>query len=137
MPVVTRILETCLYVEDLDRAIQFYGRLFGFAVMNRDERFCAMNVAPGSVLLLFRRGGTLSAIETGYGSIPPHDGHGPLHMALAIPAESLAEWEATLAEAGLAVEGTVRWPRGSVSLYFRDPDGHLIELATPGLWENY
>jgi catechol 2,3-dioxygenase-like lactoylglutathione lyase family enzyme len=137
MPVVTRVLETCLYVDDLDRAVQFYGRLFGFAVMNRDERFCAMNVAAGSVLLLFRRGGTLSAIETGHGLIPPHDGHGPLHMALAIPAESLAEWERALAKAGVAIESTVRWSRGSVSLYFRDPDGHLIELATPGLWENY
>jgi catechol 2,3-dioxygenase-like lactoylglutathione lyase family enzyme len=137
MPVVTRVLETCLYVDDLDRAVQFYVRLFGFAVMNCDERFCALNVAAGSVLLLFRRRGTLSAIETGHGLIPPHDGHGPLHMALAIPAESLAEWDRALAKAGVAIESTVRWPRGSVSLYFRDPDGHLIELATPGLWENY
>lgn len=137
MPVVAGVLETCLYVDDLERAMQFYERLFGFAVMNRDERFCAMNVAAGSVLLLFRRGGTLSAIETGHGTIPPHDGHGPLHMALAIPAESIDEWEATLLGAGVAVESAVHWPRGSVSLYFRDPDGHLIELATPGLWENY
>ena len=21
--------------------------------------------------------------------------------------------------------------------YFRDPDGNLLEFATPGLWENY
>jgi catechol 2,3-dioxygenase-like lactoylglutathione lyase family enzyme len=137
MPAVTRVLETCLYVDDLDRAVEFYLRLFGFAVMNRDERFCALNIAPGSVLLLFRRGGTLAAIETGHGLIPPHDGQGPLHMALAIPAESLAAWEAKLGQSGVAIESTVRWPRGSVSLYFRDPDGHLIELATPGLWDNY
>jgi catechol 2,3-dioxygenase-like lactoylglutathione lyase family enzyme len=124
-------------VDDLDRAVEFYGRLFGFDVMNRDERFCAMNVAPGSVLLLFRRGGTLAPIETGYGAIPSHDGNGPLHMALAIPKESLAAWERALAEARVAIESTVHWPRGSVSLYFRDPDRHLIELATPGLWDNY
>src|SRR5687767_14773325 len=135
MPAVTQVLETCLYVDELDRAIQFYTRLFCFAVMNRDERFCALNVAPGSVLLLFRRRGTLSAIETGHGAIPPHDGNGPLHMALGIPAESLADWENHLAQAGVAIESTVRWPRGSVSLYFRDPDRHLIELATPGLWD--
>jgi catechol 2,3-dioxygenase-like lactoylglutathione lyase family enzyme len=124
-------------VDDIDRSVEFYVRVFGFAVMNRDERFCALCVAPGSVLLLFRRGGTLSAIDTGYGLIPPHDGHGPLHMALAIPAESLAAWESTLATSRVAIESTVRWTRGSVSLYFRDPDGHLIELATPGLWDNY
>jgi catechol 2,3-dioxygenase-like lactoylglutathione lyase family enzyme len=137
MPHVAGILETALYVDDLDRAADFYIRIFGFAVMNRDERFCAFNVAPGNVLLLFRRGGTLSAVETGYGAIPPHDGVGPLHMAFAVPAEELASWQGKLMEAGVPIESTVRWPRGSVSLYFRDPEGNLIELATPGLWGNY
>jgi catechol 2,3-dioxygenase-like lactoylglutathione lyase family enzyme len=126
-----------LYVDDLDRAVEFYAGLFSFAVMNRDERFCALDVAPGSVLLLFRRRGTLAAIETRHGLIPPHDGQGSLHMAFAIPADSLGAWEAKLGECGVAIESTVRWPRGSVSLYFRDPDGHLVELATPGLWDNY
>lgn len=23
------------------------------------------------------------------------------------------------------------------SLYFEDPDGHVLEFATPGLWDNY
>ena len=23
------------------------------------------------------------------------------------------------------------------SLYFRDPDGHLVELATPGIWKTF
>jgi len=27
--------------------------------------------------------------------------------------------------------------RGGHSIYFRDPDGHLLELATPGLWAIY
>jgi hypothetical protein len=31
----------------------------------------------------------------------------------------------------------VVWPEGSTSIYFRDPDGHLLELVTPGLWPNY
>ncbi len=137
MPKVTGVLETALYVDDLDRAVDFYRRLFGFGVMNRDARFCALNVAPGSVLLLFRRGGTLSPVELGFGTIPPHDGAGPLHMAFAIAADELPAWQSKLAEAAVEIESTVRWPRGSVSLYFRDPDGHAIELATPGLWDNY
>ena len=36
-----------------------------------------------------------------------------------------------------SLEGRTEWPRGGVSVYFRDPDGHLLELATPGLWEGY
>ena len=27
-----------------------------------------------------------------------------------------------------------RTPRGGESIYFGDPDGHLLELAAPGLW---
>ncbi len=137
MPQITGILETALYVDDIDRAADFYIRVFGFAVMTRDDRLCALNVAAGNVLLLFKRGGTLAAVDTGYGLIPAHDGAGPLHLAFASPENDLGVWEQKLSHEGIAIESTVRWPRGSVSLYFRDPDGHLIELATPGIWDNY
>ena len=105
--------------------------------MGRDDRFCSLNVAPARCCLLFRRGGTLIAGRNRIRRIPPHDGTGPLHMAFAIPADELNAWEQKLAAEQIAIESTVRWPRGSVSLYFRDPDGNLIELATPGLWDNY
>jgi catechol 2,3-dioxygenase-like lactoylglutathione lyase family enzyme len=71
------------------------------------------------------------------GTIPPHDGHGPLHMAFAVAADALPQWEQRLAEEGVAVEGRTSWSRGGRSIYFRDPDGHLLELATPGLWAIY
>ena len=38
---------------------------------------------------------------------------------------------------GIAIEGRTDWSRGGHSIYFRDPDGHLLELATPGLWTIY
>jgi catechol 2,3-dioxygenase-like lactoylglutathione lyase family enzyme len=137
MPPITGILETALYVKDMDRAVEFFERLFGFPIMNGDDRFCAFNVAPGNVLLLFLCGGTLTSVETGYGAIPPHDGLGTTHMAFSISAADLPAWEERLKQSGIAIESVVRWPKGSVSLYFRDPDDHLIELATPGLWANY
>ena len=37
----------------------------------------------------------------------------------------------------IAIEGRTKWPPGGESIYFRDPDGHLLELATPGLWPGY
>jgi catechol 2,3-dioxygenase-like lactoylglutathione lyase family enzyme len=39
--------------------------------------------------------------------------------------------------AGVILEGRTQWPRGGVGVYFRDPDDHLLEIATPGLWEGY
>jgi catechol 2,3-dioxygenase-like lactoylglutathione lyase family enzyme len=71
------------------------------------------------------------------GNIPAHDGSGPMHMAFAIAADELAPWEKLLGEHGIEIEGRVKWPKGGTSIYFRDPDGNLLELATPGLWENY
>jgi catechol 2,3-dioxygenase-like lactoylglutathione lyase family enzyme len=60
-----------------------------------------------------------------------------LHVAFAIDADALAPWEAHLGTNDIAIEGRTDWPRGGKSIYFRDPDNHLLELATPGLWPNY
>ncbi len=132
-----RVLETALYVDDLARAGRFYGETLGLEPMTQDSRMWALDCGPSSVLLLFRRGGTLETVELQGGRIPPHDGAGPAHIAFAVAAEELPEWEARLADCGVEIEARMNWPRGGESLYFRDPDGHLLELATPGLWANY
>jgi catechol 2,3-dioxygenase-like lactoylglutathione lyase family enzyme len=137
VPAVGRVLETALYVDDLPRAAAFYGDLFGFPELTRDDRLCAYDVGGTSVLLLFKRGATLEEVRLPGGTIPPHDGHGPLHIAFAIPAEALSDWDARLAGRGIPIVGRTRWPRGGDSLYFHDPDGHLLELVTPGVWRTY
>ena len=101
-------------------------------------RGCAPNDVGGrGVLLLFLRGHSLETVHLPGGTIPPHDGHGPAHIAFSIAADELAAWEARLAEGDIAIEGRTKWPRGGESIYFRDPDGHLLELATPGLWPGF
>jgi catechol 2,3-dioxygenase-like lactoylglutathione lyase family enzyme len=137
VPAVGRILETALYCDDLARATAFYDRLFGFATLTRDDRLCAYDVGGRSVLLLFKRGATLDTVRLPGGTIPPHDGHGPLHIAFAVEAADLPEWEQRLGASGVGIEGRTMWPRGGTSLYFRDPDGHLVELASPGIWSSY
>ena len=137
VPQLRGVLETALYVDDLDRAGRFYEGLLGLAVLTSDARFRAYDVGGRSVLLLFQRGSTLETVRLPGGIIPPHDGRGPLHMAFAIGPDELGAWERRLGEAGVAVEGRTDWPRGGCSVYFRDPDGHLLEFATPGLWRIY
>lgn len=137
VPPLSGVLETGLYVDDLPRARAFYEDVLGLKPMIADGRFCAYDAGPGSVLLLFLRGATLEPVRMAEGTIPPHDGHGPLHYALAIPAGTVEQWEAHLAVRRIAVESRVTWKGGGVSLYFRDPDDNLVELATPGLWPNY
>ncbi|MGY2047463.1 VOC family protein [Methylobacterium sp. JK268] len=137
MPPIAGVLETVLYVDDLERAAAFWAEVMGLPCLHADHRMRAFDVGGRGVLLLFPRGGSLRPIETPGGTIPPHDGQGPLHVALAIPADALGPWEAHLAAASVIIEGRTRWPRGGTSLYFRDPDGHLVELATPGLWTGY
>ena len=80
------------------------------------------------------RGSTAAAVDLPGGRIPGHGGGGALHCALAIAAADLPAWEARLSAAAIPIEARMDWPQGSISLYFRDPDGHLLELATPGLW---
>jgi len=137
MPHLDCILETCLYVDDLDRAARFYEQVLELDLLTRDARFRAYDVGGRSVLFLFQRGATLQTVRMPGGTIPPHDGHGPLHVAFAIAAEALAQWEERLREHDVAIEGRTDWSRGGHSIYFRDPDGHLVELATPGLWATY
>jgi catechol 2,3-dioxygenase-like lactoylglutathione lyase family enzyme len=136
-PRIASILETCLHVADVERSARFYETLFGFKRMMGDARFCAFDVAPGCVFLLFRQGGTLESVNVAGGMIPPHDGSGHLHMAFSIAAEDLDTWRKRLQQNGISIESEVRWEEGGYSLYFRDPDQHLIELATPGIWPNY
>lgn len=134
---VRGILETALSARDVDRSEAFYRGVLGFPVMAGDERFRALAVAPAQVLLLFREGASNLPMPTPGGVIPPHDGHGPMHLAFAIGREELEPWRARLLAAGVAIESEVHWPSGGASLYFRDPDEHLVELATPGIWPIY
>ena len=136
-PRVTGVLETCLHVEDVERSARFYEGLFGFKRLASDARFWAFDVAKGCVLLLFQQGGTLEPVRVPGGLIPPHDGSGHLHFAFAIPAADLSAWLERLQGAGITVESRVQWEAGGESIYFRDPDEHLVELATPGIWPNY
>ena len=138
-PAIHGVVETILYTDDLPRAADFYREVLGLAAMRTDgDRFQAFDAGESRVLLLFKRGGTLTPqpVPTG-GVIPPHDGHGPHHIAFGIAAADYQSWCERLRLHGVAIESETRWERGGRSVYFRDPDQHLVELVTPGIWPNY
>jgi catechol 2,3-dioxygenase-like lactoylglutathione lyase family enzyme len=137
MPSLTGVLETSLYVDELDRASSFYEEIFGLARIEGDDRFRAYSVGGRSVLLLFKRGASNRVIPLPDGTLGPHDGSGPLHLAFSISARDLPAWEKRLADRGIAIETRIQWPRGGTSIYFRDLDNHSVELATPGVWSIY
>jgi catechol 2,3-dioxygenase-like lactoylglutathione lyase family enzyme len=130
-PKTEGILESSLYVSDVARSIRFYEEIFGFRVIKDfGERGCAMDAGARHVLLLFKKRAS-RAITT------PHDGDGELHVAFTISISELAEWERWLVERGIALEEKHSWEGGGTSLYFRDPDCHLLEVVTPGTWSIY
>jgi catechol 2,3-dioxygenase-like lactoylglutathione lyase family enzyme len=135
-PPFNRILESSLYVSSLERSVEFYRRVFDLEVMLRDERMCALAVPGRQVLLLFRRGGSTRPSETPFGVIPPHDANGSQHLCFSITHETFAAWRNHLLALNIIIESELVQPHGGSSLYFRDPDGHSIEVGTSGLWAN-
>ena len=134
---IRRIVETALDCDDLARSATFYRTLFGAEPMLSSGRLVAIDAGEGTVLLLFQRGLSNEPVQLPGGIVPGHDAGGPGHLAFAIDSVDIPEWEARLAELDIAIESRVRWERGGVSLYFRDPDNRSVELATPGIWPSY
>ena len=133
-PAVNGILETSLYVESAARSAEFYRRIFGFEVIEPSDgeplsdstRLCVMRAGDRDVLLLFKRGGTQDTNATG-----------AIHIAFGIARFDLAAWERWLDSQGIEIESKRTWKYGGEALYFRDPDGHLLEVVTPGVWSIY
>ena len=85
IPTTGRILETCLYVADLDRAAEWYRQLSGFPIIfQQEDRLRALQVANDQFLLLFKEKASLKPTTMPGGVLPSHDGSGPMHIAFAI-----------------------------------------------------
>lgn len=124
-----RVLETVLYVDDLDAAERFYGGVLGLAVDSRKPGlFCFFRIGQ-AMLLLFDPEAAAVGRE-----VPAHGARGPGHACLAVAEPELEPWSRHLALHGVAIEHEQTWPRGGRSVYFRDPAGNSLELATPRIW---
>ena len=134
---VRRVLETALYCDDLARTVEFYKALLALEPMLASERVVAFDSGEGTVLLLFQRGVSDDAFEGAGGLVPGHASTGPAHFAFAIDKEDIPSWLERLQTLQVPIESRVDWALGGHSVYFRDPDGRSVELATPGTWPCY
>jgi catechol 2,3-dioxygenase-like lactoylglutathione lyase family enzyme len=126
-----RILETCLYVDNLDTAAAFYQHVMGLELYSRVAGRHAFFRCGENMFLLFNAETTRQAV----GDVPTHGATGAGHVAFAIGAEEVVAWRSHLQNRGVVIEKEVDWPGGGQSLYFRDPSGNCIEVATPIVWQ--
>ncbi len=127
---IQAIIETAIYLDDLQAAEAFYGTVLGLPVMGKEPgRHVFFQVGDGSVLLAF----LAEAAQKG-DPLPPHGATGPGHFALGIETDDFDAWRKLLQGHAVSIEKEVEWPRGGRSIYFRDPAGNSVELVTPGVW---
>jgi catechol 2,3-dioxygenase-like lactoylglutathione lyase family enzyme len=126
---IERVLETCLYVDDVEAAAAWYEDVLGL------ERFTDAPPRPvlfklgDQMLLLFDADETAEAGPDD--KAPPHGARGPQHVAFAV--EELSPWRTRLAEADVEIVAESDWG-GAGSLYFEDPAGNVLELMEKGAW---
>ncbi|MBP89866.1 MAG: glyoxalase/bleomycin resistance/extradiol dioxygenase family protein [Planctomycetaceae bacterium] len=125
-----KILETCLYADDLAAAEQFYRDVLGLSVVSRQEPRHVFLRCGETMLLVFNpEVNSLPSAE-----VPPHGAHGCGHVAFSVGTGEVLDWERVLTEKGIPIEKRVTRPSGGVSLYFRDPAGNSVELTSPRIW---
>jgi len=135
------ILETALYVDDLDKAEAFYRDVLGLELLTRlDGRHVFFRCGAG-VLLLFNPAETVKPpAPDARLPVPPHGMTGEGHLCFGASGEEIERWKAHLAAHGVAIEADFHWPAqkdepaGGRSIYFRDPAGNSIEFAEPRIW---
>lgn len=133
-PPLGPVLETCLYVDDLDAAHAFYREVLGLRCLEFDrERHAFFDLEPGN-LLLFLPAASVEGGSVAGQLVPPHGATGPGHVAFSVAADDMAPWRTWLEEHGVPIESDLAWPQGGRSLYFRDPAGNSLELAEARIW---
>ena len=127
---VSAVLETCLYVTDLQETRRFYEEVLGLTFSSLQEgRHVFFGCGAGMVLFFLAE----ASREPGQ-DLPSHGTDGCGHVAFAVNQEELLSWREQLDRHDVAIETEIRWPHGGESLYFRDPSNNSIEIATPNIW---
>ncbi len=132
---VKAILETCLYATDLNEMEVFYKNVLGLEPFSKEEdRYLFYRCGAGVLLIFNPEKSSVQKIEYNGDSIPPHGSKGEGHICFKIKDSEIPAWREWLLEKGVVIESEVTWRSGDKSIYFRDPTGNCLEVASPGLW---
>lgn len=126
---IPRVLETCLYVDDVEQAAAWYEDVLELERYTEQLPRHVFFALEDQMLLLFDPDETEDAEPDD--KAPPHGARGPQHVAFAV--EELDPWRARLDEAGVEITAESDWG-GATSIYFEDPSGNVLELMQKGAW---
>ena len=127
------ILETAIYVDDLDKAEQFYGSVLGLELISKMAGRHVFFRCGEGVLLLFNAASTRIAAP-GALPVPTHGSSGQGHACFRASSEEMDQWITQLRSNGIEIESDFIWPGGGRSVYFRDPSGNSLEFGEPKIW---
>ncbi|KAH8801651.1 Glyoxalase/Bleomycin resistance protein/Dihydroxybiphenyl dioxygenase [Xylogone sp. PMI_703] len=155
LPPLSHTLETCLYVKDLAKSVTFYKNALKSDPSLETPRVAVFPIGI-TTLLLFQLGTTASDINSPAGTIA---GHGPTesilsllmtqssdnntqllkqHFCIAVKdPDDVQQWDAHLEKNDVRILGRMDWKLGGKSVYFQDPDGHVAEIGSRGIWTHY
>lgn len=139
-PKLGQMVETVLYTASVPKLVEWYASTLLIKPFTYSPSFAAFSLPNDTILLLFDRSTTLANKDSASGKIPAHGAENTKgqHVAFACRGtEDLIEWETHLKTKGVEIEGRMDWERGGKSIYFRDAEGHLLEIMTRGVWQVY
>ena len=113
----TGIDHVVLHVKDVQRSKKFYTEVFGMTAYREDDGQLFLHAGRQGVALFRKEGGT-----------PLTAGNDLNHLALNVASGSYETLKAELERRGVAVTGR---PGEDRCIYFRDPDGHRLQLTLP------
>jgi catechol 2,3-dioxygenase-like lactoylglutathione lyase family enzyme len=127
---IKQIKETCIYMQDLDQAHNFYHGLLGLPIISRVEGKHIFFRAGTSVLLCFNPEDSRNKK-----SPPPHFAKGKYHFAFEVAEADYLIEKQKLISNGVKITDEVEWRNGLKSCYFEDPAGNVLEIVPEGVWD--
>ncbi len=128
-PAIPRIdggAQTVLLVEDVERAVEFYGKKLLLQSQDGDAgRYAEFDTGDGGALLLVKREGSIAPMAMA--AVTDET----VTLTFAITSDGLEVWKKWFAKCGVAIERETKWIHGGRSLFVRDPDGRRLEFKTP------